>query len=143
MSEKQISIEQWIENFDAGKYNGKDCDTQCEAGWYDWFCKDTSLRNKTYKLTPKIKQVAKLLGDEFCEKHYLFFKNNCPMNGDLYDDFRFCSMKDGAVIYTIAPSLGYASVKGLSSVWGAENDFDKELVQGSWKDVIAFFQAKQ
>ena len=80
-AEDRISIIEWIKNFDNGDYHSGDFDTQCEAGWYDWFCKDKSLRNKTYKLAPKVKQVAEILGKNFSKTHYLFFKNNCPMCG--------------------------------------------------------------
>lgn len=138
-----ISISQWIEKFDRGNFDSPDIDTQISAGWYDWFCKDGALRNKTYKLAPKIKRIAKILGEEFCDSHYVFFKNNCPLDGSLYDDFRFCDMKTGDVIYTISPSLGYRSLKGKSEVWGAENKFKNSLVTGNWNDVVAFFQTKR
>ena len=44
----EISIKQWIENYESGKYNSKDKRIQCEAGWYDWFCKDESLYNLNF-----------------------------------------------------------------------------------------------
>ena len=30
---------------------------QIDAGWYDWFCKDTSLVNKTKRMGNIIKQI--------------------------------------------------------------------------------------
>jgi hypothetical protein len=138
----ETSITQWIENFDNGMYNSEDVDTQCDAGWYDWFCKDTSLRNKTYKLAEKVKKIANILGEEFCNSHYLFFKNNCPMMGKLYDDFRFCDIKEGGVTYTITPSSGFDSERNISTVWGKENNFENVLIEGTWKDVVNFFASK-
>jgi len=135
-----VKISTWIKNFEAGKYNSADVDTQCEAGWFDWFCRDNSLRNKTYKLAPKLKQIAQLLGVDFMNKNYVFFKNNCPMCGSLYDDFRFCDMKSGDVIYTITPSSGYLSDKGTSTVYGKSNDFKEPLVSGKWADVVEYFK---
>lgn len=137
---KDITITQWIENFDAGKYDASDIDTQCDAGWYDWFCKDKSLRNKTYKLAKKVKKIAKILGKEFCDTHYVFFKNNCPMSGKLYDDFRFCDMKEGNVVYTITPKSGHNVDEGKSFVWGRDEkgEFGK-LAEGSWKDIVNWF----
>ena len=134
------TITQWISDFESGKFNSPDVDTQCDAGWYDWFCKDTSLRNKTYKLAPKVKQVAQLLGVGFMNTHYVFFKNNCPMCGSLYDDFRFCKRDGGGVVYTISPSSGYDNTKGLSEVWGNSNNFKEPLVSGKWADVIKYFK---
>ncbi len=139
--EKEISIKEWVRKFDNGEFDANDVETQCDAGWYDWFCRDTSLRNKTYKLAPKIKEIAKILGDKFCEKHYLFFKNNCPMSGSLYDDFRFCSIKTRNVIYTITPSSGFNTDRGEASVWGKSNDFKEPLVTGTWKDVVNYFKS--
>lgn len=139
---KYISITQWIKNFDAGKYETSDRLFQINAGWYDWFCSDSSLKNKTYKLAPKIKKIANILGKEFCKNHYLFFKNNCPMEGILYDDFRFCDLKEGDVIYTICPKSGHKSEHGLGFVYGKENDFQGALFEGTWKEIVNWFTVK-
>jgi len=137
---KDINISKWIEKFDAGKFDYNDVDTQCDAGWYDWFCRDTSLRNKTYKLAPKVKKIAHLLGVGFMNSHYVFFKNNCPMAGKLYDDFRFCDLKTGDVIYTIVPAEGYDNSFGRASVYGKSNDFKEALAQGTWADIVEYFK---
>lgn len=133
-----ITLETWVENFDKGMYSAKDVNTQCDAGWYDWFCRETSLANKTKELAPKVKMVAKSSKINV-KTSYVFFKNNCPCEGSLYDDFRICDMESGDVIYTIVPASGYKSDKGISQVWGRENEFAEPLVEGSWKDVKAFF----
>lgn len=138
----RISIIQWIKNFDSGKYDAKDFDTQCDAGWYDWFCKDASLRNKTYKLAPKVKQISKLLGEKFSKSHYLFFKNNCPGAGKLYDDFRFCNIETGDVVYTIIPKSGFYNENGNALVYGKENDFKGAIIESTWKDIVNFFKSK-
>ena len=138
---RNIKISTWLRMFEAGNYNESDFKTQCDAGWYDWFCSDKALRGKTYKLAPKVKQIANLLGKKFQDTHYVFFKNNCPMCGSLYDDFRFCDLKEGNVIYTITPSSGYDVSKGVSKVWGKSNDFKEPLVTGTWKDVVNYFKS--
>lgn len=134
----KITLRQWISNFESGMYESKDVRIQCDAGWYDWFCRDTSLANKTKVLGKKflqIKDSPKINLDTM----YIFFKNNCPMNGRLYDDFRICDLESKDVLYTVTPTEGYKATEGQSSVWGKENDFETALVQGSWKDVINFF----
>lgn len=145
-----MNIGQFLENFDNGAYDSKDVGIQCNAGWYDWFCKDKSLRNKTATLTKKLKQIVnspKIDQDTM----YVFFKNNCPMVGPLRDDFRICDIETQEVIYTITPSekkyngikYGNKSYYSVSCVWGKENNFDKPLVEGTWNDVKAFFLKKK
>ena len=79
MSER-YTLKKWIEIFDAGKFDDKNVHVQCDAGWYDWFCKDQSLRNKTIALTKKLKTIvnSKKINQDNMN---VFFKNNCPMNG--------------------------------------------------------------
>lgn len=126
------SIQNYLNNFNAGAYDDNSVSTQCDAGWYDWFCRDTSLRNKTYTLTNKLKQL--ILSDKInIYQDYVFFKNNC--GHALYDDFRICDLQTGDVKYTVSPS----DCDGLSTVWGIDNEFAAPLVEGSWKDVKAFF----
>lgn len=116
--------------------------------WYDWFCKKESLMNKTKKLVKLLKQIA-LSKKIDINKQYVFFKNNCPMDGNLYDDFRICDIKTNDVIYTITPNIGYNFYKkevkqglrkGLAEVWGKENNFKEALIIGNWKDILKFFE---
>jgi hypothetical protein len=123
-------------DFDANKRS-----TQIEAGWYDWFCRDTSLAAKTQNLGKKVLRLMKSSKID-TEKNYVFFKNNCPMIGSLYDDIRICDMVTGDVLYTIIPSSGFNATKGRAEVWGHENGFNQPLVTGTWKDVKTFFGVK-
>lgn len=90
--EKQITLSHWIQNFNQGKFDKKDTQTQIKAGWFDWFCKDSSLANKTKKMGNIIKQI-KAGGKVDLETSYVWFKNNCPLNGPLYDDFRIADIE--------------------------------------------------
>lgn len=138
MKEKQKTTRKQIADFLAGAFDAPDRDTQCDAGWYDWFCRDSSLVNKTKKLYKKLIRISK--SKKFnLDKTYVFFKNNCPMYGSLYDDFRICDIRTGNVIFTITPSNGHSSGKGIAEVWGKENDFQEPLVEGKWKDVVNWF----
>lgn len=138
MKDKKLSIREYLKKYNKGEFRNPDIETQCSAGWWDWFCKDSSLRNKTYSLTHKLIQI---MGSEKIniDKMYVFFKNNCPVNGRLYDDFRICDIKTGDVIYTVTPSSGHRMDLGKSEVWGKENDFKEPIVSGSWNDVRFFF----
>lgn len=135
---QRMTIKEYLERFDKGDFNSENVDVQIKAGWYDWFCKDSSLQNKTCQLTKKLKQLV-ASSKINVETSYVFFKNNCPMVGRLYDDFRICDMKTGNVIYTVIPSSGHDSEKGVAAVWGKENKFEEPLVTGTWKDVKRYF----
>ena len=131
----EISIRQWIENYNSGKYDSQDVKVQCEAGWYDWFCKNESLCGKTKRLAPKVKQLAKSSKVDV-DNWYVWFKNNCPVYGSLYDDVRFADIKTGNVIYTIAFVKKYGQTAEL---WGKENNFKHPLVIGDWEDIKEYF----
>ena len=136
---EQITLKQWIENFDNGVYDSNDINVQIDAGWYDWFCKDSSLKNKTKSLASKVKRISKSSKIDI-DKTYVLFKNNCPCNGSLYDDFRICDIETGKVIYTIIPKSGHNINKGKSELWGRENNCEEDIVEGSWKDILDYFE---
>ena len=131
----EISIRQWIENYNSGKYDSQDVKVQCEAGWYDWFCKNESLCGKTKRLAPKVKQLAKSSKVD-ADNWYVWFKNNYPVCGSLYDDIRFADIKTGDTIYTIA---FVKKNEQTVELWGKENNFKCPLVTGHWKDIKKYF----
>lgn len=134
----QLSIREYLTKFDNGDFDSNDFNTQCAAGWYDWFCSDSKLAAKTKKLTKKLKEIVNSEKIDQ-DKHYVWFKNNCPMDGELYDDFRIADLETGDVIFTIIPASGHTSLAGVAEVWGQENGFDGAIVEGTWDDVKRFF----
>jgi hypothetical protein len=82
----KISVREWIQKFNNGEFEAKDFNTQVKAGWYDWFCSDSALSNRLKKMGNIIKDIK---NDFVLDNYYVWFKNNCPMTGKLYDDFRF------------------------------------------------------
>ena len=136
--DNQLPLNKQIGNFLAGEYDSNDVRIQCDAGWYDWFCRDSSLARKTQTLFKKVIQISKTKKFDN-KKVYVFFKNNCPMMGRLYDDFRICDLNSGDVLYTVVPRSGHDSMKGSGEVWGKENNFSSPLLQGSWREIKNFF----
>jgi len=108
--------------------------------FYDWFCNDSSLRNKASKLLIALSQIAGSRRINV-DSQYVFFKNNCPGTGCLYDDFRVCDRVTGDVIYTIVPRDGHSNCSEFrrACVYGRENDFKEPLVAGAWRDVVSYF----
>lgn len=133
-----MNIETFQKRLLDGDFDNPSAKTQIEAGWYDWFCRESSLQAKTRKLAGKLRVIA---NSSKIDKQtmYVWFKNNCPCDGSLYDDFRIADLATGDTIYCIVPSCGHRSTKGQASVWGRENGFSEALVEGKWKDVKAFF----
>jgi hypothetical protein len=143
MTPFKSTLRQWVENFDADKYESADIRTQIEAGWYDWFCKDESLRGKTRNLASKVKALAKspLIDPDHTR---VVFKNNCPLYGNLYDVI-FITDLEGLVKYRIIPRGGHLKkIEGTSMSivdTSAEVYSEDTLVcRGTWKNVRQYFK---
>lgn len=100
-----MKLKIWIERFkndDFAKLENErdDVRKQIEAGWFDWFCEDGELADKTESIGQIIVQL-KPTGKVNFNDWYVWFKNNCPINGPLYDDFRFARLDNGEVQFTI------------------------------------------
>lgn len=110
--------------------------------WYDWFCKRSSLKNKTKVLLTRLRRIVDINSKSKHPKFnpdetYVFFKNNWGTWCGLYDDFRICDIKTGDVLFTIVP----AHHDDPAEIWGRKdnNEFGK-LYEGDWKGVREFFK---
>ena len=140
----RLPLKQWIDQFNNGSFASEDVKTQIKAGWYDWFCKDTSLVRKTQKMGNIIKQI-KDGGKVNLVNSYVWFKNNCPLNGPLYDDFRIASLENGDVQFTV--QIDCCWNKHKSAVYGRTPDgighWDDPLFESdSAKDLIKWLNTK-
>lgn len=83
----KMTVREFQHEFEIGRFEAGDFDTQVAAGWYDWFCNDRQLAGKTRRLG---KVVARIRdgGKVDLDACHVWFKNNCPMVGTLYDDIR-------------------------------------------------------
>lgn len=141
----EMSIREFMMRYDNGEFDAPDRETQCEAGWGDWFCKDSSLSMRLERLAGKLRRVLaadngkRINQDTMC----VWFKNNSPTCGKLYDDFRIADINSGDVVFTIVPASGHRSNFGEAEVWGHGGDgvFVK-LVSGEWHNVIEFFRGE-
>ena len=115
-------------------------------GFFDWFCTDKGLAGRASRIAPKIVKVLKAneTGKWFDEsKIKLLLKNNCPMDGQLYDDFRVCDKESGDVIFTVIPSSGHNHISGNCILWGSLNDFSEEIMNTSnFQEIVDFFSGK-
>lgn len=105
--EKRYSIREVLEdNSKLGDY----------FGFYDWFCSYTVLEKRAKSLLTKLKFLVKekLVNPD---TNYVWFKNNCPMNGSLYDDIRISTLdEDEEFLGGFCPRTGH-DVEDKCSFW--------------------------
>jgi len=129
------TVTSFITNFVNGNYDASDINTQIKAGWFDWFCEDSSLAKRLTKLGKKVIQISK--SNKFNnDTHYVFFKNNCPCSGGTYDSFSICDMEGGNVQFNVAAPH---NDNKKWEVYGRLNDFEDALFEGSWLEVKKWF----
>lgn len=117
---KQFSAQDQIERFkETGEIISSGGDTW-SYGFWDWFCKESSLEKKGPVLMRKAIKFLDKHPEIDRTKVYIWFKNNCPLSGPLYDDFRISNLETGRVIFTVTPKCGHS---GLAELWGTENSF--------------------
>ena len=131
---KRISIAELLNNPEL--YNEENF-----YGFWDWFCKDSTLKSHFKSLLPKVKFLVqyKLINPETT---YVWFKNNCPMDGSLYNDIGFSLLnEDKTYIGGICPKSGHTPETSACSVWYFEDKQLKEIGFKSWlefKDEMKF-----
>jgi len=111
------TLRQQLEALENGLILDSDGSQSTCYNFYDWFCKDSSLSGKAWTLFKKVKTFLKHNPDINLDSHYVFFKNNCPMYGPLYDDFRICNRRTSDVVYTVIPKCSHS---GKAEIWGRD-----------------------
>jgi len=115
---KKVSLAEQLNAFASGRIIDSEGDQNDCFNFYDWFCKDSALERKANILFPKVKKFIESTQVDILDT-YVFFKNNCPVNGPLYDDFRICD--ENGVLFTVIPKCGHS---GKAEIWG-KNDSGK------------------
>ena len=107
---KKITINELLSN---EEYHVR---VDAHAFFYDWFCSDSSLKNRALELIKKLRFLVEeglINGDT----NYVWFKNNCPMSGNTYDDLRISDIESDDFLGGFCFSSGHASAKGEASFW--------------------------
>jgi hypothetical protein len=118
------TLRKQLEAFDKGIYLDGDGKESWCFNFYDWFCKDTSLKRKSDTLFKQVKRFVKANPNIDIDKHYVFFKNNCPAYGPLYDDFRICDIEEGNVIFNVTAKSGHT---GKAEVYSRMHGFKEPV----------------
>ena len=74
--------------------------------FYDWFCRDKALYARAMNLIPKLRFLVNE-GIIDGSKNYVWFKNNCPLDGSLYDDIRISNIEAGDFLGGFCPRTGH------------------------------------
>ena len=105
----EMSVRQWQERFRAGDFNSRDLSVQCEAGWFDWFCRNDALAGRLKKLSSAVLGIK---APFILDNYYVWFKNNCPMAGPLYERVASQYDPDGFRLYFAAQEI-----TGIKRLW--------------------------
>ena len=135
----KATLAQQLNAFASGRIMDSDGTTGSCYNFYDWFCKDSSLERKAHALFPKVKRFLAAYPEIDILSTYVFFKNNCPMVGSLYDDFRIVDIESGNVLFTVTPSrviktgnrrYAHSQRQTESEIWARSNDFKEPIKVG-------------
>ncbi len=125
----KINLVKQLEAYAQGKYlDSSGAESWC-FNFYDWFCKESTLKKKSDTLYKLVKKIVPLLPVDQT-KVYVFFKNNCPCFGKLYDDFRVCDVETGDVIFNFVPKSGHnINADAPTELWSKLNGFQEPLLK--------------
>ena len=147
----EYTLRRWLELFNEGKFNPTgnpylDRKIAIDAGAYDWW-NDTTAYKWITRLGKKIAQLAESKKINL-DTTYVWYKQNCPCAGPLYDDFRFADINTGDVLFCVSilkkgcygdDFSGYEiwdySVKGEGSFATHE-----PTLRGNWHKVKEYFE---
>lgn len=123
----KATIRQQLEAHSQGRYlDSSGAESWCYT-FYDWFCKESSLQKKADTLFAQLKRFLAANPSIDIDKHYVWFKNNCPVNGPLYDDFRIADIETGDTMYTVTAKSGHT---GLAEAYSRANGFKNPIATG-------------
>jgi hypothetical protein len=138
-----MAINDFLVSVGRGDFDDPDVSVQIRAGWFDWFCPNDELAGRTKNLAKKIIQICATKRFDWTTSRVIF-KNNLPVFGKGYDEFRIIDIKSGDLIFTVVPCSEVRQERGMAMVWGYRGEgTDREfglLIQGSWDDVVRWFE---
>lgn len=93
--------------------------------WYDWFCPDRQLKKRGLRLMNILVHLIarEKMDEKFLANKYVFFKNNCPVNGKTYDQLSICNKDSGEVLFVVQDQINEERGKGVW-LWRVDVGFE-------------------
>ena len=134
-----ISLRQWKNNYSNGLYDSKYYGAQIDAGWYDWFCADSALANRLKKFG---RIISKIDNDFLLDNYYVWFNNNCPCIGPLYDDMRFEPLDQSLrETHCFGIAVDDKREDHKYQIFTARNDYNTEVEFDDARQVVKFLNS--
>ncbi len=125
---KELNLEEQIALFKKQGQVFSNDGTSDFHGFFDWFCSDKALEKKGKDLMNRVIKFLAINPKIDPKTHYVFFKNNCPMNGPLYDSFSICRSEDGNVEHWVTPKSGHT---GKAEWFSRETGFNDPVKEAA------------
>ena len=134
----RMTIKAWVRMYENGEFD-LPADTpswkredvaftvSCKAGWYDWFCKDSALINRTKKFAALLRRIT---NDTMLNEYKVLFKQTLPIGDKGYHDYIHLYAGDDRG-YGIRVDHGCEKHKWAVYRYGTEtgNDFECDRVE--------------